>query len=107
MSEYNNKQNCWDFFDCKRDPDSIDLQSRSKQRLDPCNVGLIISHNGKNSGKNGGRYCWNVQGSYCEISRLHKAQDPGRGSQLFKEDACDTCDFKKLVMKEEGALFTP
>jgi len=60
-----------------------------------CPAATDTSHNGKNSGKNGGRYCWKVAGTFCG----GKVQ----GSSAAKLGTCIACDFFKLVSKEEGA----
>ena len=87
MSE--KKLNCWEFKKCKRvhgaemDGSSGICLAYMERRLD-----------GVHCGKNAGRACWAVQGTMCN--------DRVQGSFAFKFKGCSSCDFYKLVKKEEG-----
>ncbi|MBF0341335.1 MAG: hypothetical protein HQL95_10300 [Magnetococcales bacterium] len=89
--------NCWDFFQCTR--------SRHGARVDGtlCPVSLMTAYGGCNGGKDAGRSCWMVEGTYCTESKCGPADD--RGGFVYKKDHCNTCAFKALVKKEEGVAF--
>ena len=86
------KMNCWQEIRCGR---SIFGAYTSEKGV--CPAAIEKEHNGKNSGKNAGRYCWKVAGSFCsgkvECFLATKLND------------CTECDFYKLVQQEEGADF--
>lgn len=84
------KQNCWEFKKCGREPDGVNVK-----KMGICPAPLDTSSNGKNSGKNGGRICWAVAGTFCG----GKVQ----GSFAQKSVSCMSCDFFKKVKNEEGA----
>jgi hypothetical protein len=52
---------------------------------------------GINEGKNGGRSCWAITGTYCG----EKVQ----GTFASKIDDCKQCDFYRLVKREQGNNF--
>lgn len=83
------KINCWDFMKCER------TYNGSKVReLGVCPVVTANGFNGKNGGKNGGRICWQVAGSFCG----GKVQ----GTFAEKHNSCLQCAFAKFVFDEEG-----
>lgn len=83
------KNNCWEIKKCGREPNG----SKS-QELGVCPAADDASSNGINSGKNGGRICWAVAGSFCG----GKVQ----GNYAQKSVSCMTCDVFKQVKAEEG-----
>ncbi|HCT30148.1 MAG TPA: hypothetical protein DIW31_05325 [Bacteroidales bacterium] len=87
------KQNCWEFKNCGRQPNG----SKVKE-LGVCPAAIETKVNGVNSGKNGGRTCWAVAGTYCG----GKVQ----GSAAMKSVSCQNCDFFKLVWKDENQAKT-
>jgi hypothetical protein len=54
---------------------------------------------GKHRGKNAGRACWQVAGSFC--------REQAKGVFALNIDNCMECDFFWLVVKEEGENFDP
>ena len=82
------KQNCWDFKKCGRQPGG----SKTAE-FGVCPAAIDAASDGTNSGKNGGRYCWAITGTFCG----GKVQ----GSFAQKQISCMTCDFFKLV-RDEG-----
>ncbi len=54
------------------------------------------SSNGLNGGKNGGRICWAIAGTFCG----RKVQ----GTFAQKEVTCMSCEFYKRVGNEEGTI---
>lgn len=84
------KQNCWEFKNCGR------ASGGSKtSELGVCPVSESTAYDGVNGGKNGGRFCWKVSGTYC------KGQV--QGSYAQKMANCSKCDFFHLVKEQEGA----
>ncbi|MBF0284499.1 MAG: hypothetical protein HQL51_08580 [Magnetococcales bacterium] len=93
--------NCWDYFQCQR-------EIGNPHRADSvCSVSLTAAHNGKNGGVNAGRYCWRVEGSFCETKLRAAAPEDPRGSFHFKEEHCAKCSFHKQVMEEMGEEYIP
>ncbi len=86
------KQNCWEFKKCGRQP----MGTRVSE-LGVCPAASDASSNETNGGKNGGRICWAVTGTFCggEV----------QGTFAQKQLSCMTCDFFKLVKEEESKQF--
>ena len=81
--------NCWEFNKCGREVDGSNVEMPGI-----CPSAIDDSYNGLNGGKNGGRICWAVAGTFCE----GKVQ----GSFVKKLGSCLKCDFLKIVLEEEG-----
>ncbi|MFA6449894.1 MAG: hypothetical protein WCX65_10515 [bacterium] len=86
------KQNCWEFKKCGREPGGAKVQE-----LGACPAATTADYTGANSGKNGGRLCWKVSGTYCK--------GEVQGSFASKYANCVMCDFFTLVKQEEGGAF--
>jgi len=86
------KTNCWEVKKCGRQQNGI-----KTGEFGICLARSETSYNGKNGGKNGGRYCWKIAGTLCggEV----------QGSFARKVGNCMACDFFKQVRKEEGKEF--
>ncbi|MFC1543319.1 two-CW domain-containing protein [Candidatus Neomarinimicrobiota bacterium] len=86
------KTNCWDYMDCGREIDGV-----NEATLGSCPAWTYWTFHGINHGTRGGRYCWNVAGTFREGKPLctHAAK--------FKY--CNNCDFYCLVQSEEGNTF--
>jgi hypothetical protein len=84
-----NRQNCWDFKKCGREPGGD-----KAGELGICPAAEDSSSDGINGGTNGGRICWTVAGTFCG----GKVQ----GSFAQKRMSCLNCDLFKKVMEEEG-----
>ena len=76
------KVNCWDFLKCGRKADGS------------CPVPVENKLDGVNGGKNAGRVCWIIEGTFC--------RDKVQGTFMQKYETCKECDFFKLVSSEEG-----
>ncbi len=85
------RQNCWEFFQCGREPGG----SRASE-LGVCLTPLDREADGLNNGKNGGRICWAIAGTYCD-------GEP-QGTFVRKQVGCFECEFYKKVKAEEGFL---
>jgi len=85
------RKNCWDFKMCGREAGGL-----KEAGLGKCPASTDTSGDGLNMGKNGGRICWAIAGTFCG----GKVQ----GTLAEKQLSCMTCDFFKLVKEEEGAI---
>lgn len=83
------KLNCWEFKKCGREPGGAKVVE-----LGICPATVDFSSEGLNGGKNAGRICWAVAGTFCG----GKVQ----GSFAQKRMSCLNCDFFKHVKDEEG-----
>lgn len=89
MVNIRSKQNCWEFKQCGRGP-----AGRNGPAQTPCPAATDSSCDMINGGKNAGRICWIVAGTFCDL----KVQ----GTFAQKRRSCITCDFFKLVEAEQG-----
>jgi len=81
--------NCWEYNRCGREPGG-----EKAGMLGLCPAAEDVSYDGINSGSNGGRFCWAVAGTYCN--------GDSQGTFAEKRDSCLTCDFFRLVSRQEG-----
>jgi len=81
-------KNCWDFKNCGRGPgnNGSTCPAASEMRLD-----------GVHGGKNGGRACWIVAGTFCG--------GIVQGSFARKYETCEKCDFYRSVKEDEKPQF--
>ncbi len=88
------KQNCWEVIKCGRESDSGDYFFSD---AGTCPASIELCTDGVNGGKNAGRACWAIAGTFCggEI----------QGNYVNKLKSCLQCDFYKQVQKEEGNQF--
>lgn len=87
------KKNCWEFKRCGREPGGVyvaDMGVCPAAAPDP-------KLNGLNNGKDGGRICWAIAGTYCG--------DKIQGRFAQGKDSCLKCNFYKLVKSEEANNF--
>ena len=82
------KLNCWEITKCGREPGGS-----KAEELEICPAALDISCDGINSGKNAGRICWAVAGTFCE-GKVH-------GSFAQKRASCLGCDVFQRIKAEE------
>jgi hypothetical protein len=81
--------NCWEVKNCGREPGGSKITE-----FGVCPAASVTKVNGLNHGKNGGRVCWALTGTYCG----GKVQ----GSYAIKLGNCMDCEFYKTVRNEEG-----
>lgn len=86
------KQNCWEYKKCGRHEGGEKVAE-----MGVCPAYSSSEHNGANGGKNAGRLCWKVSGTYCK--------GEVQGTYASKYSNCVMCDFFSTVRKEEGASF--
>lgn len=82
------KLNCWEYKKCGREPGGVKINE-----LGVCVAATEERLDGFNGGKNAGRLCWAVAGTLCSVDIT--------GSFAKKLQSCISCDFLKLVTKEE------
>jgi hypothetical protein len=83
------RQDCWDFKKCGREPGGENVAESGV-----CPVAEDTSLDGINFGKNAGRICWAIAGTFCEEEPLGEF-----AAQLL---SCMDCDFFQKVQREEG-----
>ncbi|RJR16493.1 MAG: hypothetical protein C4581_09720 [Nitrospiraceae bacterium] len=84
------KQNCWEMKKCGREPGGV-----KSAEMGVCPAATSTSTNGVNNGKNGGRICWAIAGTFCG----GKVQ----GDFAQKSVSCMSCEVFKEIKREEGA----
>lgn len=89
-----NKLNCWEFNNCGREQGG-----KRVDELGVCPAALDLSFDGINQGKNGGRVCWAVAGTFCEGEI--------QGAFADKRDSCVNCRFFKMVNSGDNVDDTP
>jgi len=87
------KINCWEFVGCGRE---LGGESASESRV--CKASIDTSAEGFNNGKNGGRICWAISGTFC--------RDRIQGRFAKKLLSCRSCGFFCRVREEEGIKFS-
>jgi len=83
------KLNCWEFKKCGREPSGVKCKEKGV-----CPATTETSCININGGKNGGRICWAIAGTFCG--------GIVQGDFAQKSVSCMSCDFFKLVKLEEG-----
>lgn len=86
------KANCWEFKNCGRQ-----IGGGKVPELGVCPAATNVSGEGTNGGRNNGRICWAVAGTFCD--------GDVQGTFATKRPTCAGCDFFKLVQREEGTCF--
>ena len=81
------KPNCWEVKGCGREPGGANCDA-----LGVCPAAVEMGVDGVNGGKNGGRACWALAGTYSV---------DGPECQKVVWSRCSRCDFYRLVVKEE------
>lgn len=82
--------NCWEFKKCGRE-----REGEKTNELGICPASTEIVFNGANGGKNAGRACWVVAGTFCGGAV--------QGTEAQKQHNCWKCDFFQTVKKEEAS----
>jgi hypothetical protein len=86
------KKNCWEFKNCGREPGGAKVSE-----LGICPAAKCSDLDKIHDGKNSGRSCWIICGTFCE--------GEVQGTFAKKFENCQKCDFYKLVRNEEGPKF--
>jgi len=92
------KQNCWEYMECGRGPNGFEVDMYGV-----CSTASSVEADGLNGGKNGGRICWAITGTF--------VSGDVTGKYACDKFSCANCDFFKLVSDEQGVnnfeLVTP
>ncbi|MGV1098680.1 two-CW domain-containing protein [Thiovibrio sp. JS02] len=83
------KKNCWEVKGCGRMPGGAMVKERGE-----CPAVKCFPAHGIHDGINGGRACWAISGTFCDGAV--------QGSFAEKIGGCASCDFYKLVIRQEG-----
>jgi hypothetical protein len=86
------KKNCWEVMLCERERGGKNVAS-----LGLCPSSTLESLDGLHGGKNAGRACWVIAGTFCE--------DRVQGTFAGKYQDCIQCPFFRQVKMEEGPDF--
>lgn len=81
--------NCWEYMKCGREKGGVNAEDGNV-----CPASTAEFADGINDGLNGGRCCWAISGSLCQVIN--------RFDTSHKSVSCLTCDFFKKVEEEEG-----
>ena len=84
----NGKLNCWEYMECGREPGGFEVQ-----KYGICSSSASVEADGMNDGKNGGRICWAIAGTFINGKVTGKYAD--------QKYSCINCDFFKLVSDEQ------
>lgn len=87
------KQNCWEYKKCGRESGGAKVSE-----LGVCPATTDTLCDGLNGGKNAGRICWAVTGTFCGGKVC--------GTFAHKYHTCLACDFFKKVKEEEGDQYS-
>lgn len=82
------KENCWEFMRCGREKNGYNTDE-----LGVCPATISRELNKIHEGKNAGRCCWVVAGTFCE--------GKPQGTFAQKYESCHQCIFYKKVQEEE------
>lgn len=82
------KVNCWEFKKCQRQPGG-----NLTGELGVCPASTHEQLNGIHGGRNSGRACWVVAGTFCGGIT--------QGTEAQKQHNCWKCEFFQLVKREE------
>ena len=80
-------QNCWEFEKCGREP-----YGENVRELGVCPAALETKLDGVHGGKNAGRACWVVAGTFCNGGV--------QGVFAQKYESCKDCNFYLKVQQE-------
>ena len=83
--------NCWEYKECGREPEGVNTAERGV-----CPASKEARLDGLNFGKNGGRICWAIAGTFCD-------EGEPVGEFAAKLLSCMDCDFFRKVKAEEGS----
>lgn len=87
------KLNCWEIKQCGREPGGANAAT-----MGVCRTASDNRSNGINNGKNGGRVCWTIAGTFCgKETECKFAQE---------QASCMACEVFRKVKTEEGADFS-
>jgi hypothetical protein len=84
------RPNCWELINCGREPGGARVEEQGL-----CPAPVDAEADGVNGGRNGGRVCWAIAGTFCGPDV--------QGSEAARLSTCLSCEFFSRVLKEEGS----
>ncbi|MHB8781642.1 MAG: two-CW domain-containing protein [Candidatus Geothermincolia bacterium] len=88
------KLNCWEFMECGRETGGV-----NSDELGVCPATVTTEYDGMHGGKNAGRACWMVAGTFC--------RGIIQGTFAKKYGDCRVCEFYSHVKFAEYPDFHP
>lgn len=85
--------NCWEYMECGREPGGCKVAE-----MGVCPAATFTPADGYLGGKNGGRACAFVTGTFCD--------DGLQGTYRDKSKNCWDCPFYRVLRHEHGAAFS-
>jgi len=85
--------NCWEFTKCGREPGGTAAAEKGV-----CPAALFEAADGYLGGRNGGRACCFITGTFCE--------EVLQGTYRDKSKNCWDCGFYRVLRQEHGAAFS-
>lgn len=82
------KKNCWEVTKCGREPGGINAGKH-----EVCPASIESRADGINGGKNAGRICWVVAGTFCEGG--------AHGTFAKKLNSCMDCIFYQMIWQDD------
>ncbi len=86
------KKNCWEIMQCGREPEGAHVKD-----FGACPATLENKLDGVHGGKNAGRSCWVISGTFCGGER--------QGTFVEEFITCEQCEFYQQVKGEEYPNF--
>jgi hypothetical protein len=86
------RKDCWEVMKCERQPGGEHVKA-----LGECPATLPYEYDNINKGKDGGRFCWAIAGTFCS--------GQVQGTYAKKLMSCIHCKFLKQVNEDEGRNF--
>jgi hypothetical protein len=84
--------NCWEYKRCGREPGGERVEE-----LGICPTTVEWTMNGAHGGRNAGRVCWVVSGTFCDSLVV--------GTHAREINSCVHCDFFQKVQSEGEGLY--
>ena len=86
------KRNCWEVMECGREPGG-----KNAEEFGICPAAVDKRLDTVHGGKNAGRACWVIAGTFCEGAV--------QGTFALKYRDCSSCRFFRQVKTEEGTEY--
>jgi hypothetical protein len=99
--EFNKPMNCWQYMSCGREPGGVHAD-----RFGVCPASTDDRLDGVHGGKNAGRACWVVEGSFTKEATRGRREGGERPLIRVHQD-CRKCVFYNAVHFEEGRYIWP
>lgn len=96
------KINCWEFYSCGKEEGGVNVGPEG-----PCPASTFEAANNFMGGKNGGRACAYIAGTFCSQTLEGTQRNFCQSSLAINQfKLCTDCDFYHLLRKEEKDKFS-